>query len=300
MYTPRRYAHAVSMSSVSGSAAAKLGAYGLILVAVLGGGAAVGAAFGPEPVADGHSTHGESAVTAELPEGLVISQDGYRFQLTTTIVEAGTPAPLSFEIIGPDGAPVTAFDTAHDKQLHLLVVSRDLRTFAHVHPERDAAGTWTVTLPALAAGSYRVYADFVPTDHAGMTLAADLAVPGDFDPRPAPAPASHVSVDGYDVRFDGRLVAGTAAELVVTVTRDGRPVTDLQPYLGALGHLVVIRDGDLAYLHVHPLDALDGAGGPAVRFAVDVPTAGTYGLFFDFSHDGAVHDASVVATAEAG
>jgi len=185
----------------------------------------------------------------------------------------------------------------HDKELHLIVVSRDLAAYAHVHPERDAAGTWTVTVPALAPGSYRVYADFVPTGHEGMTLAADLAVPGTFHPEPLPAPGVTSDVDGYDVSIDGALVAGTDATVTVTVRRDGRAVTDLQPYLGALGHLVAIRDGDLAYLHVHPLDDTDGPGGPSVRFAVDVPAAGTYGLFFDFSHGGAVHTASVIATA---
>ena len=73
-------------------------------------------------------------------------------------------------------------------------------------------------------------------------------------------------------------------------------VTDLQPYLGALGHLVAIRDGDLAYLHVHPLGATDGPGGPTVRFGVDIPTAGTYGLFFDFSHGDVVRTAAVTTT----
>ena len=87
--------------------------------------------------------------------------------------------------------------------------------------------------------------------------------------------------------------------MTVTVRRDGEAVTDLQPYLGALGHLVAIRDGDLAYLHVHPLDEISRPGGPAVRFAVDVLAAGTYGLFFDFSHGGTVHTASFIATATA-
>ena len=77
-------------------------------------------------------------------------------------------------------------------------------------------------------------------------------------------------------------------------------MTDLQPYLGALGHLVAIRNGDLAYLHVHPLEDADDSGGPQVRFAVEVPTAGTYGLFFDFSHGDEVRTASTIAVASAG
>jgi hypothetical protein len=287
------------------SAPAKLATYGVILAGVLGGSAVVGATLGPDESSSSTPSHGgthdESVEVAapRLPAGVAVSQDGYTLRLATTTIEPDRPTELRFHIEGPDAQPVTTFDVAHEKELHLVVVSRDLRTYAHVHPERDEHGTWTVTAPALPAGSYRVYADFVPTGADGMTLAADLSVPGEFAPHPVPRPSHEVTIDGYDVTFDGELVAGRESELTVTVTRDGEPVTNLDPYLGALGHLVAIRDGDLAYLHVHPLDDLDGPGGPAVRFAVDVPTAGTYGLYFDFSHGGDVRTASVVATAAA-
>ncbi len=83
--------------------------------------------------------------------------------------------------------------------------------------------------------------------------------------------------------------------------RDGRPVTDLQPYLGAYGHLVALREGDLAYLHVHP-DGAPGDGstqpGPDVVFEAAVPSGGDYRLFLDFRHDGVVHTAELaLATA---
>ncbi len=289
----------MSMSRILGTPVGKLGAYALILVGALGGGAVVGATIGPDPAPPAtHGEHGESASSAPAAlAGIAVSQDGYTLHLASATVAADVPAPLRFVVTGPDGRPVTAYDVAHDKELHLIVVSRDLGTYAHLHPERDAAGTWTVTGPALAPGSYRVYADFVPTGHDGLTLATDLAVPGPFVPRPLPAPGAAAAVDGYDVTIEGDLVAGADSTITVTVHRNGAAVTDLQPYLGALGHLVAIREGDLAYLHVHPLDPVDGAGGPAVRFAVDVPTAGTYGLYFDFSHGGSVHTASVIAAA---
>jgi len=94
-------------------------------------------------------------------------------------------------------------------------------------------------------------------------------------------------------------VAGTESELTLTVAVEGDPVTDLDPYLGALGHLVAIRHGDLAYLHVHPIEDAVGPGGPDVRFAVEVPTAGTYRLFFDFSLGGEVRTASATFAAGA-
>jgi hypothetical protein len=89
-------------------------------------------------------------------------------------------------------------------------------------------------------------------------------------------------VDGYEVQLIGDLVAGQASPLTLTVRKDGQPVTDLQPYLAAYGHLVALRDGDLAYLHVHPEGAPgDGrtAAGPEIDFVAEVPSAGTYRLF---------------------
>ena len=291
----------------------RLGAYGLVLALVLGGGALVGAAVGPAPSTpadhdahpggetpapahDGHEQAQEpdAAAAATAPAGVSVTQDGHHLQLDTPTVPAGAPAELRFVIHGPDGAPVTAYDVAHEQELHLVVVSRDLATYAHLHPTRDATGSWSVVAPALGPGSYRVYTDFVPAGGTGLTLAADLAVPGEVSPIPR-VPSTADVVDGFDVTFDGDLVPGRTSELAVTVTRDGRPVTDLEPYLGALGHLVAIRDGDLAYLHAHPIDG-GAAGGPTVRFSVDVPSMGAYGLYFDFSHGGVVRTASVVVT----
>jgi hypothetical protein len=283
---------------------AKLGAYGVILVLALGGGALVGAAVGPQPSPDderhGDDHQAEAPPTeAALPAGLAVSRDGFTLDLQTPVVDEGSSADLALVIEGPGGEPLTDYDVEQDKELHLVVVSRDLATYAHVHPARDSDGLWTVPAPPLAPGSYRVFADFVPAGGERLTLGADLTVPGDHQPvEPQKSPA--VNIDGYDVTFDGELVAGTESELTVTVTRAGEPVTDLQPYLGALGHLVIIRDGDLAYLHVHPLESADTAGGPEVRFAVEVPTDGTYGLYFDFAHGGEVHTAITTSVAEVG
>jgi hypothetical protein len=285
------------------SPVSRLGAYGVLLVAVLGGGAALGATVGPDPSPAGTDAHmegmeaGVGAHAAAVPAGLAVSQDGYTLQLQTPTLEPGDEAEVRFVIVGPDGHPLTAYDVEHDKELHLVTVSRDLASYAHVHPARDAHGTWRVAAPDLPAGSYRVYADFVPSGGERLTLASDLTVPGVVHPRPLPAPTSVAHVDGYDISLVGTLTTGATSELTVTVTRDGAPVTDLEPYLGALGHLVAIRDGDLAYLHVHPLEETTGPGGPAVRFAVEVPSAGTYGLYFDFAHGGDVHTASFVVTA---
>src|SRR4029450_12965574 len=91
--------------------------------------------------------------------------------------------------------------------------------------------------------------------------------------------------DGYHVELSGHLEAGKASTLTMRISRDGAPVTDLQPYLGALGHLVALRDGDLAYLHVHP------NAGKELSFTVEGPSSGTYGLFLDVRPGEHVHPA---------
>ena len=102
-------------------------------------------------------------------------------------------------------------------------------------------------------------------------------------------------VDDYTVTVQGDLVAGRTSRLTLTVAKAGVPVTDLQPYLGAYGHLVALRAGDLGYLHVHPQQT--DAAGPRIVFDAEVPTAGAYRLFLDFQHAGVVRTAAFTATA---
>jgi hypothetical protein len=116
---------------------------------------------------------------------------------------------------------------------------------------------------------------------------------GTYQPRPPVTEHSHSTVvDGYRVDLVGHLEPGKASRLTLKISRDGRPVTDLQPYLGAFGHLVALRDGDLAYLHVHPNE------GSELSFTVEVPSAGTYGLYLDFRHGDVVRTAAFTAATE--
>jgi hypothetical protein len=262
----------------------KVGLYGLVLVAMVAGGAAVGAAVGPIDVG---TTTAQEAQASPVATGLLVSEGGFTLVPEDRLADAG---PFAFTITGPDGTAVTRFDTRHDRELHLIVASRDLHQYAHVHPARDARGVWTVDLPALPGGSYRAFADFQPTGAEHHVLGIDLAVPGSTVGPPLQPRAADL-VDGFDVTLDRP--PGAVDRVTVTVRRDGGVVTT-QPYLGAAGHLVALRDGDLAYLHVHPID--EAPSGP-VRFAVDVPSAGRYALFFDFQVDDRVHIARFVIDA---
>ena len=237
------------------------------------------------------------------PEGLAATVDGYRLTLLTPRPPAGPATQIRLLITGPDEKPVTSYEIAHGKQLHLIVVGRDLASFQHLHPALDpATGVWTTTMDTSAAGTYRVFADTVPQGHDGLTLGTDLAVPGSFEPAPPATTESRTGrIDGYEVRLTGAVRAGQTGTLTATVTKGGRPVTDVDPYLEAYGHLVALRQSDLAYLHVHP-EGHPGDGstpaGPTIEFAVDVPTSGVYRLFLDFQHAGVVRTAPFVIMVE--
>ena len=107
-------------------------------------------------------------------------------------------------------------------------------------------------------------------------------------------PSRVAEVDGYQVRLDGDLAVGAPAQVFVTVSRGGAPVTDLEPLEDAFGRLDAVRAGDLVPAHVHP-DATPPAptdrAGPGIAFTVEVPGGGAYRLVLDFRHVGAVHTA---------
>lgn len=236
--------------------------------------------------------------------GLQISEGGYTLDLRTPHVTAGHRAELRFTVRDDNGRAVTEYRREHDKELHLIVASRDLLTYRHLHPTRAADGTWSIPVDLPRAGDYRVFADFTPARKGAenLTLGADLAASGAYRPRELPRAAGTATVDGYEVELTGALRPGRASELRLSVSRDGKPVTDLQPYLGAYGHLVALRAGDLAYLHVHPQgEPGDGRTepGPDVSFTATAPSGGSYRLFLDFKHDGVVRTAAFTVRAGA-
>jgi hypothetical protein len=298
------------------NAATKLGGFAVGLAVVFAASLGAGRLSGPvdtavEPAKSGgpHGGHqggdgpasapSRPPVAADVPGGLQISQGGYTLVPQKIELDPGVRTDFRFSITGPDGDPVTHYATLHEKKLHLIVARRDGEGFQHLHPTQ-AGGEWSVPLTLPTAGAYRIFADFQPASAAqSLTLGMDVTAPGSFRPSPPPAPTMTSKVDGYTITRTGELSPGRSSEVTLTVRKDGKPVTDLQPYLGAYGHLVALRMGDLAYLHVHP-EGEPGDGktkpGPAIRYAVEVPSAGTYRLYLDFRHAGVVRTAEFVAT----
>ncbi|MEU1723900.1 hypothetical protein [Nonomuraea sp. NPDC005692] len=302
--------------------AAKLGSYALGLAVVFGGALGVGRAVGPvaeeQPTQshaamekgqdalkgregregqDGQEHEAPEQASSDTPGGLQVSQNGYTLNPLTPI-ETGKATDFRFAVTGPNGRPVTDYQVEHDKKLHFIVVSRDLTTFLHLHPEMTPDGIWSVGLTLSEAGAYRAFADFAPTGGEKLTLGADLQAAGDYRPKPLPEASRSSKVGDYTVSLDGDLVPGRASRLTLSVSKDGEPVTDLQPYLGAYGHLVALRAGDLAYLHVHPEQS--EKAGPQITFYAEVPSIGDYRLFLDFKHGDEVRTADFTVRATQG
>ncbi|WP_326551261.1 hypothetical protein [Micromonospora sp. NBC_01813] len=284
---------------------------GVVLLALLGGfalGRAVTAptSIGTQPAAssDDHShpagtgphLHGGTDGGGEV-SGLAVSDSGYTLVPQRTELPAGVEVELRFQVVDAEQRPVTSFEVVHDKPMHLIVARRDLTGYQHLHPQLSPDGTWSIPLRLADPGIWRLYTDFTLRDPGGtplaLTLGVDLVVAGDYTPTALPAATDTAEVDGFTVRMRGAPQLGVVAPLLFEVVHADDPAPRLEPYLGAYGHLVAVRAGDLGYLHVHPdAELVDGA----VKFWLTAPSPGDYRLFLDFQVAGVVRTAEFTVT----
>jgi hypothetical protein len=248
---------------------------------------------GASPMGDGHAepemaAEGDHPQTGASVKGLAISESGYTLELADQQLPAARPTRLRFRILDEDGEPLRRYAVEHERRMHLIVARRDTSGFQHLHPRMRSDGTWVTPIRFEEGGSYRVFADF-KTGETAVTLGADLAVDGGFTHQQLPAPADVADTGtGYEVRLDApRARAGRESALGFTVLDAAGQTVSTQPYLGAGGHLVALREGDLALLHTHPADR----GHDSISFETTFPTAGRYRLYLQFKVDGDVHTA---------
>jgi hypothetical protein len=294
----------------------RLAAFAACLVLTGGAAAAAGSATNPTPpmqnclrvaaaeagldasmAEKGGGGHGGEPMVEAVP-----GSDGQRTELAglelgpaTRSLPAGGSATWRFRIVDCDGKAVRSFEPEQGKLLHLIVVRSDFTGYQHLHPTLAADGTWSVDVKAPKGGRYRAIADFV-IDGRKYVLGTTLVAPGPATETPLPAPAERAAVDGYEVELQRPAVleADQESQLTFRVTRHGRPVRDLQPYLGAYGHLVALHAPELAYSHVHP-NGEDRVKG-AITFDTELHRAGTYRLFMQFQTDGRVHTVAFTQT----
>ena len=224
----------------------------------------------------------------------------YKIDVTLTPRAGGGASGLELAVRDPEtGEPVKAFVDVHERNLHLFVISRDLSQFAHLHPELGHDGTF-VLRHELAAGEYMLVADFLPAGGTSQIVQRAVVTPGYAGPLFGP-PAD-LAPTAAEQAAGGMRITMEAASPVArreTVVRfrmadlaSGVPVTDLEPYLGASGHMIIVNQSMTAAIHAHP----DGAAtsGPVVTFAPVFPAPGRYKLWAQFQRHGAIVTAAFV------
>jgi len=227
------------------------------------------------------------------------------FSTAPTVVKAGVPITMFFTVRHPgSGAPIRNFEVVHDKRYHLFIVSRDMDVFEHIHPEQRPDGTWAIEVKLPKPGYYQILSDFIPTGGSPQFIGRTL-VTTDFD-GDLESQAAHLEPDTVLNKTVGSitahiqlepsiLVAGQYGHLSFTLTDavTGQPVTDLQPYLGAFGHALILSEDMLDYVHSHPFegpesDITRGFGGPNVTFEGYMPRPGRYRAWSQFQRKGQV------------
>ena len=214
---------------------------------------------------------------------------------------AGEEAKLRIAIRDDADAPIERFDISHEKLMHLIVVSKDLSYFDHIHPEYRGNGTFDIATTFPAGGEYKLIADYVPSGGGTTTATEWIRVDGpSADVVPLAPGGEHTkTVDSIQVTLENdHPVAGQDVELTFRVADSGTkaPVADLEPYLGAVGHVVILSADAERYLHVHPVD--EQASGPEARFVTTFPEPGVYKLWAQFQRDGRVITVPFVVEAE--
>jgi Cu+-exporting ATPase len=210
----------------------------------------------------------------------------------------GVPTQLKVTVLDMQtGQPVRDLTRSHQAWMHLIATREDLGTFAHIHPQPTGRpGQLAVDLTFPTAGRFIINPEFRRQGHmADIHQRQVITVTGS---APNPAALSEGSrtavVDGLRVELAGQPRAGQRSDLHYTFTdaTTGEPVTSLQPYLAAAGHIVIMRADGQTFAHEHaevadsrgrPVFALPGQTfGPELDVHAEFPTAGTYQTWAQF------------------
>jgi hypothetical protein len=198
---------------------------------------------------------------------------------------------IAFKLFGLDGHEFGDADlrTVHDKKLHLIVVRDDMQGFMHLHPEyKDSK--WSVETEFNLAGKYNMYLDFDAFEEEPTVLRVPFKVDSETYAEDFPGLSADMKaeVDGYmaTLKLDTPPKTNEDAKLNYVITKNGKPVENIKPYLGAYGHVVMFRQTDVDdYFHVHPIEGLVPSNG-TVEFETVFPLKGRYTIFGQFNLDG--------------
>jgi hypothetical protein len=203
---------------------------------------------------------------------------------------ASSPTKLVLQIQEENGTPIRQFEPLHEKLVHLIIVREGLDEFAHVHPEVDASGMITIEFAFPKSGHYRLFADHQPKGKPAGLAAGELVVAGDDKPAVGLVPNTSDTVEVGQIKAHIVVKPGDHETLVRfhLVDASGQAVADLEPYLGAMGHLVIVSSDGREYVHAHPLSDAKTAPDGAVEFAAHFPKPGIYKAWAQFQRGGSV------------
>jgi hypothetical protein len=190
---------------------------------------------------------------------------------------------------------VKDFDVAHTKIFHLMFISKDFSWFIHEHPTQQPDGSFTITQVFPFGGEFLVFADVAPRDAGSQVLGTRIKLKGNV-PKPvpfAPTPPTAI-VDGIRATLtpqESPMPIGKTTMLEIKLTIEGKPVTDLETYLGAFGHLMILHSDQKTFVHSHPAEDEKGIAESRrgnVLFAARFPKAGQYKAWAQFQREGVV------------
>jgi heavy metal-binding protein len=226
-----------------------------------------------------------------------------KVEISPRAIKPGVKTRVTFNIFHPlTGARVTDYAEVHDKRFHLFIISRDLSYFAHEHPQPTADGGWTIETTLPKDGHYVLLSDFLPTGGGPQMIATPLVTAGYEGDLTGSIPQLEPDID-WTKTADGvkleltlprpQLFAGEDVDLPFHFTdeKTGQPVRDLERYLGAFAHALIVSDDLVEHIHTHPKEMLEGTdvkggGGPDVVFDAFFPRPGKYRAWVQFQRNG--------------
>jgi hypothetical protein len=201
---------------------------------------------------------------------------------------ANEAARLTFHLTDPrTQQAVTRYEVVHEKLYHVFVVSQDLKFFLHTHPERTQNEDFHLDLKFPKSGLYRVLSDFYPTGGTPQLIINTVAVPGpdlSLDiPQLSPdlAPQKDQNVGASIVLAPQRVVAGAKSRMALHLS----PGDGLEPYLGAMAHMLIASADLMDMIHNHPFTV----SGPDLQFNMIFPRAGVYRVWVQVQRKGVVN-----------
>lgn len=211
-----------------------------------------------------------------------------------TDVRRAQPTTLVFRI-DRDRKVMKDFKVAHEKLLHFIVVRNNLAHFQHLHPDLDpSTGRFTIPMTFPVDGTYALFADFEPQEGEATVLRKEVTIGSASMQTALAADTTAQEADGYIVTptVGSPLPTGREQLFIFGITKNGNAVTDLQNYLGAKGHAVILKEGSLDFFHGHPSEQGGGHGGMVtpgpgeVIFMASLPEPGTYRIFQQYRPEG--------------